>query len=178
MRSPTHEYFGFTRESPSSGTLTRQNYAFLRDAFIGLKHGAPGTGGVLDPTVLRYMNAAEILAVASGIAVAGYFRNTSVVEVPEKLFSGLARAGFDQHGQSLMGVHNAIGRQFKTHRGSLQRKMIKYVEECNQQIKQGAEVTFTWMKREEALQDPELVKLANVLPPNIKELRIVTIGTP
>jgi len=56
-------------------------------------------------------------------------------------------------------------------------QMIKYVEECNQQIKQGAEVTFTWMKREEALQDPELVKLANVLPPNIKELRIVTIGT-
>jgi len=53
--------------------------------------------------------------------------------------------------------------------------MTQFIEECNEKITAGAEVTFTWMKREEALQDPELVKLANVLPPEVKELRIVTI---
>jgi misacylated tRNA(Ala) deacylase len=54
-------------------------------------------------------------------------------------------------------------------------KMTQYVQECNEKMSQGAEVSYSWMKREEALQDPTLVKLANVLPPEVNELRIVTI---
>lgn len=55
-------------------------------------------------------------------------------------------------------------------------KMMTIVEEANQAMKQGHEVTVSYMLREEALKDPELVKLASVLPPAVKELRIVKIG--
>lgn len=54
-------------------------------------------------------------------------------------------------------------------------QMQQFVEECNQLLQEGKQVTYYWMKREDALQDPALVKLAHVLPPEIEELRIVEI---
>ena len=56
------------------------------------------------------------------------------------------------------------------------RELIKTsVEELNKQIAQGGEVKISSMKREEALKDPDICKLANILPPKIAELRIVEI---
>lgn len=54
-------------------------------------------------------------------------------------------------------------------------KLTDYVEECNQKMAEGADVKFSQMSREEAIKDPALMKLANVLPPEVKELRIVEI---
>jgi len=53
----------------------------------------------------------------------------------------------------------------------------EYVDEANLELKKNHEVTITFMEREEALKLPGMVKLAGALPPNVKELRIVTIGT-
>ena len=50
-----------------------------------------------------------------------------------------------------------------------------YIDEANGLISKGALVSISFMKREEAMALPEIVKLASVLPPAIKELRIVTI---
>jgi len=49
------------------------------------------------------------------------------------------------------------------------------IKELNEKIAQGADIKISYMPREEALKDPALVKLANVLPPAVKELRIVEI---
>ena len=49
------------------------------------------------------------------------------------------------------------------------------IRELNEALAKGAEVEISYMPREEALKDPDLVRLANVLPPAIKELRIVDI---
>jgi len=54
-------------------------------------------------------------------------------------------------------------------------KLGDYLKEANEKIAEEAEITLSSMPREEALKDPALVKLANVLPPNIAELRIVEI---
>ncbi|MBW3019374.1 alanyl-tRNA editing protein [Candidatus Woesearchaeota archaeon] len=51
----------------------------------------------------------------------------------------------------------------------------KEISKLNEAVSKGAEVSISYMPREDALKDPELVKLANVLPPAIKELRIVEI---
>ena len=48
-------------------------------------------------------------------------------------------------------------------------------EEANSHIMKGAAVSVSYLPREEALKTPHLVKLANVLPPDIETLRIVTI---
>lgn len=56
------------------------------------------------------------------------------------------------------------------------REMIKEsVKELNEQISKGGEVKISYMKREKAMQDPDICKLAKVLPPQIEELRIVEI---
>jgi len=55
-------------------------------------------------------------------------------------------------------------------------KILAYVGEANKLMADGQEVTISYLPREEALKDPELVKLASVLPPAVKELRIVKIG--
>jgi len=52
-----------------------------------------------------------------------------------------------------------------------------FVKECNEEMAKGHDVTIAGMDRDKALEDPSLVRLANVLPPAINELRIVTIGT-
>jgi misacylated tRNA(Ala) deacylase len=49
------------------------------------------------------------------------------------------------------------------------------IEEANILIEKGAQVTIKYMNRDDALKIPSMVKLAGALPPNIEELRVVTI---
>jgi misacylated tRNA(Ala) deacylase len=51
-----------------------------------------------------------------------------------------------------------------------------YVKMANEAAASGAEVRSYFMKREEALRTPGMVKLAEALPPAVEELRIVKIG--
>lgn len=55
-------------------------------------------------------------------------------------------------------------------------KMGKYVAEASRILEKGLDVKTYTLPREEAMKIPSVVKLANALPPNIKELRIVEIG--
>ncbi len=55
-------------------------------------------------------------------------------------------------------------------------KISECFEKANDAAKQNLMVTTKFMKREEAMRLPKITKLANVLPPNISELRIVAIG--
>ncbi|RLE47238.1 alanyl-tRNA editing protein AlaX [Candidatus Woesearchaeota archaeon] len=56
-------------------------------------------------------------------------------------------------------------------------KILSFVDEVNRLLAEGHEVSISYLPRDDALKDPELVKLASVLPPAVKELRIVTIGS-
>ena len=49
------------------------------------------------------------------------------------------------------------------------------VRKANEIVKQGIEVKIYWLKREEALKIPGIVKLASRMPPNVEYLRIVEI---
>jgi misacylated tRNA(Ala) deacylase len=55
-------------------------------------------------------------------------------------------------------------------------KLSDYVAAANAVVTRGVDVKTYFMKREEALATPGLVKLANALPPSVAELRIVQIG--
>jgi misacylated tRNA(Ala) deacylase len=55
-------------------------------------------------------------------------------------------------------------------------KLNDYVATANAVVTRGVDVRSYFMKREEALSTPGLVKLANALPPSVAELRIVQIG--
>jgi misacylated tRNA(Ala) deacylase len=55
-------------------------------------------------------------------------------------------------------------------------KLSYYLEKVNDVVKLGLEVKTFFMKREEALQIPGLVKLAAAAPPALDTLRIVQIG--
>ena len=55
-------------------------------------------------------------------------------------------------------------------------KFADYVRMANEAAKSGALVRSFFMKREEALRTPGMVKLAEALPPQVDELRIVQIG--
>lgn len=55
-------------------------------------------------------------------------------------------------------------------------KLSYYVEKVNEVVKRGLEVKAFFMKREEALRIPGLVKLASAAPPALDMLRIVQIG--
>jgi misacylated tRNA(Ala) deacylase len=55
-------------------------------------------------------------------------------------------------------------------------KLSDYVAAANAVVTRGVDVKTYFMKREEALATPGLVKLANALPPAVDELRIVQIG--
>ena len=55
-------------------------------------------------------------------------------------------------------------------------KMSGYIEEVNAVVRRGVEVKSFFMKREEAIKVPGLVKLANAAPPSVETLRIVQIG--
>lgn len=54
-------------------------------------------------------------------------------------------------------------------------KFLGYVERANELIKQDAEVKSYFMKREEAMKIPGIVKLLEALPPSVENLRIVEI---
>ena len=53
--------------------------------------------------------------------------------------------------------------------------LTQVVTECNEKLAEGHDVSFSTMDREEALSNPSMVKLARVLPPQIKTLRITAI---
>lgn len=54
---------------------------------------------------------------------------------------------------------------------------IEYIDKANEAIRQDLPVTISFMPRNEALRIPGMVKLAGKLPPSVKELRIVEIGS-
>jgi Ser-tRNA(Ala) deacylase AlaX len=51
----------------------------------------------------------------------------------------------------------------------------EYCRKANELIQKDMPIKIYFMKREEALKNPGMVKLAEVLPPNVPELRIVDI---
>jgi misacylated tRNA(Ala) deacylase len=55
-------------------------------------------------------------------------------------------------------------------------KLSDYVAAANAVVDRGIELKTYFMKRDQALATPGLVKLANALPPSVDELRIVQIG--
>ena len=54
-------------------------------------------------------------------------------------------------------------------------KMLVYCGQANEAIAKNPPVKTYFMKREEALKIPGITKLASVMPPDVKELRIVEI---
>jgi misacylated tRNA(Ala) deacylase len=54
-------------------------------------------------------------------------------------------------------------------------KMLQHCQQANEAIAKNPPVKTYFMKREEALQIPGIVKLAAAAPPDVKELRIVEI---
>lgn len=50
-----------------------------------------------------------------------------------------------------------------------------YCQKANELVEKNLRIKIYSMKREEALSDPSMMKLASVLPPNVPELRIVDI---
>jgi Ser-tRNA(Ala) deacylase AlaX len=55
-------------------------------------------------------------------------------------------------------------------------KLSHYIDQVNAVVKMGVEVSSFFMKKEEAMGVPGLVKLANAAPPAVDVLRIVKIG--
>lgn len=55
-------------------------------------------------------------------------------------------------------------------------KIKDYVDLANELVEKGGEVTVSTLPREEAMKLPDVVKLANILPPQISQLRIVKIA--
>ncbi len=55
-------------------------------------------------------------------------------------------------------------------------KVAEYIAEANEAVKRNQPVKMYFMKREEALKIPGMVKLATALPPQVDMLRIVEIG--
>ena len=61
---------------------------------------------------------------------------------------------------------------------SFDRELInKAIEQTNEYLKEDLPVSISYLPRKEALNDPSLVKLAGTMPPEINELRIVSVGT-
>ena len=54
-------------------------------------------------------------------------------------------------------------------------RMLVYCNQANEAIEKNPPVKTYFMKREEALQIPGITKLASVMPPDVKDLRIVEI---
>jgi misacylated tRNA(Ala) deacylase len=55
-------------------------------------------------------------------------------------------------------------------------KFDNYIREANEVLKKGLPVRSYYLPREEAMKIPAIIKLANALPPQVDELRIVKIG--
>lgn len=56
-------------------------------------------------------------------------------------------------------------------------KIMQFAQKANELIQKNLEIKIYYMPREDALKDPGMVKLAEVLPPNVPNLRIVEIVT-
>ncbi len=56
-------------------------------------------------------------------------------------------------------------------------KINNYIDAANKIIAENIPIEMAVVKREEALKIPDIVKLANALPPDIPELRLVKIGS-
>ena len=54
-------------------------------------------------------------------------------------------------------------------------KIDEYFNNCNELIKKDLKILISYMPMEEAKKDSDLFKLASVLPPSVKELRIIEI---
>ena len=54
-------------------------------------------------------------------------------------------------------------------------KIQQYIDKANEWVKKSVDVKIYFLPREEALKIPGIVKLAAVMPPEVKELRIVEI---
>lgn len=54
-------------------------------------------------------------------------------------------------------------------------KMQQYIDIANEYAKKAVELKIYYLKREEALKIPGIIKLASVMPPEAEELRIVEI---
>ena len=54
-------------------------------------------------------------------------------------------------------------------------KIQQYVDMANEWVRKAVDVKIYFLPREEALKIPGIVKLASVMPPEVKELRIVEI---
>lgn len=54
-------------------------------------------------------------------------------------------------------------------------KIMQFAQRANELIQKNLEIKIYYLPRDEALKDPGMVKLAEVLPPNVPELRIVDI---
>ncbi len=54
-------------------------------------------------------------------------------------------------------------------------KMQQYIDAANEFVKKAIGLKIYYLKREDALKIPGVVKLASVMPPNVAELRIVEI---
>ncbi|MFH8080841.1 MAG: alanyl-tRNA editing protein [Candidatus Aenigmatarchaeota archaeon] len=55
-------------------------------------------------------------------------------------------------------------------------KILRYADEANKVIERGGKVKIYFMKREEVLKQPDMIKMAAAMPPNIDVWRIVDIG--
>jgi len=55
-------------------------------------------------------------------------------------------------------------------------KVLEYIKKTNELIARNLPVRTYFLKRDEAMKIPDVVKLANALPPDAEELRIVDIG--
>jgi misacylated tRNA(Ala) deacylase len=55
-------------------------------------------------------------------------------------------------------------------------RLTEFIEKVNAEASRGLDVKTFFMKRDEALATPGLVKLANAMPPSLDVLRIVQIG--
>ena len=54
-------------------------------------------------------------------------------------------------------------------------KIKQFVDTSNEIVKKGIEIKSYFLAREEAMKIPGIVKLANVMPPNVERLRIIEI---
>ena len=54
-------------------------------------------------------------------------------------------------------------------------KIVEYIALANTLVQKGAKVKIGYMKREEALKIPDMIKLANKMPPNVDIFRTIEI---
>jgi Ser-tRNA(Ala) deacylase AlaX len=55
-------------------------------------------------------------------------------------------------------------------------RIMQFAQKANEMIEKDAEIKIYYMARDEAMKDPGMVKLAEVLPPAVPNLRIVEIS--